>query len=131
MHKAKRLGISPAIEQPAQLPPPCPTSTRSTTEIQQINLHHQPAETDYKNNRRDSPATVRKTPAYFKQCLKTVMEDACLVSVGRLFHSFALRNEKNFCQYAGVFFGNLKSVAVFRRLRELQVEFLKKKLPMY
>ena len=97
MHKTNRIGISPAIEQPAQPPPPSPASIKSKTEIQKINLHHQPAETEHRNNGRDSTATARKIPANFKHCLKTVMEDACLVSAGRLFHSFAPRYEKHFC----------------------------------
>ena len=41
------------------------------------------------------------------------------------------RGEKHFCPLADVFVGSLKSVAVFRRLRELQAEFLVKRLRMY
>ena len=65
-----------------------------------------------------------KPPVHHKLSLKIYIEDACLVSAGRLFQSLAPRKEKHFCPFADVFFGSLKSVAVFRRLRELLVEFL-------
>ena len=80
-----------------------------------------------------APATRprEKPPVHHKRCLKVLIEDACLVSAGRLFQSLAPRKEKHFCPLADVFIGSLKSVAVFRRLRELQAEFLVKRLRMY
>ena len=56
---------------------------------------------------------------------------AVLDSAGRLFHSLAPRKEKHFCPFAEFFFGNLKSVSVFRRLREEQAEFLVNRLHRY
>ena len=67
----------------------------------------------------------------FIDFLKPFREDAVLDSAGRLFHSLAPRKEKHFCPFAEFFFGNLKSVSVFRRLREAHAEFLVKRLHMY
>ena len=58
-------------------------------------------------------------------------EDAVLDSAGRLFHSLASWKEKHFCPFADLFFGNLKSVSVFRMLREEHAEFLLKRLLKY
>ena len=63
--------------------------------------------------------------------LKSLREDAVLDSVGWLFHSLAPRKEKHFCPVADLFFGNLKSISVFRRLREEHAEFLVKRLHKY
>ena len=59
------------------------------------------------------------------------MEDAVLDSAGRLFHSLTPRKEKHFCPFAEFFFGNLKSVSVFQRLREEHAEFFVKRLHRY
>ena len=67
----------------------------------------------------------------FIDFLKPFREDAVLDSAGRLFHSLAPRKEKHFCPFAEFFFGNLKSVSVFRRLREEHAEFLVKRLHRY
>ena len=63
--------------------------------------------------------------------LKPPREDAVLDSAGRPFHSVAPWKEKHFCPLADLFFGNLKSVSVFRRLREEHAEFLVKRLHKY
>ena len=63
--------------------------------------------------------------------LKPFREDAVLDSIGRLFHSLAPPKEKHFCPFAEFFFGNLKSVSVFRRLREEEAEFLVNRLHRY
>ena len=63
--------------------------------------------------------------------LKLPKEDAVLDSAGRLFHSLAPRKEKHFCPFADLFFGNPKSVSVFRRMREEHAEFLVKRLHKY
>ena len=80
-----------------------------------------------------APATrpPEKPPVHHKRCLKLLIEDTCLVSAGRLFQSLAPRKEKHFCPFADVFIGSVKSVAVFRWLRELKAEFLVKRLCMY
>ena len=44
--------------------------------------------------------------------LKLPRKDAVLDSAGRLFHSLAPREEKHFCPFADLFFGNLKSVSL-------------------
>ena len=63
--------------------------------------------------------------------LKPFKEDNVLDSAGRLFQSLAPRKEKRFCPIAEFFFGNLKSVSVFRRLRKEHAEFLVKRLHRY
>ena len=63
--------------------------------------------------------------------LKPRREDAFLDSARRLFHNLAPRKEKYFCPFAELFFGNLKSVSVFRRLREEHAELLVKRLHKY
>ena len=63
--------------------------------------------------------------------LKLFREDAVFDSAGRLFHILAPRKEKHFCPLADLFFGNLKSVSVFRRLREEHAEFFVKRLHRY
>ena len=60
--------------------------------------------------------------------LKPLREDAVLDSAGRLFHSLAPRKEKHFCPFGDLFFGNLISVSVFRRLREEHTEFVGKEI---
>ena len=60
----------------------------------------------------------------FINFLKLSKEDAVFDSAGRLFHILAPRKEKHFCPLADLFFGNVKSVSVFRRLREEHAEFL-------
>ena len=40
---------------------------------------------------------LKKQSVHYKQCLKIVIEDACLVSAGRLSQSLAPRKEKHFC----------------------------------
>ena len=60
--------------------------------------------------------------------LKLPREDAVLDSAGRLFHNLAPRKEKHFCLFADLFFGDLKSVSVFQRLRDEHAEFLVKRL---
>ena len=52
-------------------------------------------------------------------------------TAGRLFHSLAPHKEKHLCPFADLFFGNLKSLAVFRRLREEYAEFSVKRLHKY
>ena len=49
--------------------------------------------------------------------VKLPKEDATLNSAGRVFHSLDPRKEKHFCPFTGYFFGNVKSVSVFRRLQ--------------
>ena len=63
--------------------------------------------------------------------LKPPREDAVLDSAGRLFHNLAPRKEKHVCPFADLFFGNLKSVSVFRRLREEHAEFFVKRIHKY
>ena len=58
--------------------------------------------------------------------LKALTEDACSVSVERVFQQFARLNEKHFCPLAELFKGNLKSVFVFRRLRAASTAVLVK-----
>ena len=48
-----------------------------------------------------------------------------------LFHILAPRYEKHFCPFADFFFGNLKSVSVFRRLWEEHAEFFVKRFHRY
>ena len=67
----------------------------------------------------------------FISFLKLFREDAVFDSAGRLFHILAPRKEKHFCPLADLFFGNLKSVSVFRRLREEHAEFFVKRLHRY
>ena len=64
----------------------------------------------------------------FISFLKLFREDAVFDSAGRLFHILAPRKEKHFCPLADLFFGNLKSVSVFWRLREEHAEFFVKRL---
>ena len=52
-------------------------------------------------------------------------------SGGRLFHILAPRYEKHFCPFADFFFGNRKSVWVFRRLWEEHADFFVKRLRRY
>ena len=61
--------------------------------------------------------------------LKPSREDAFLDSTGKLFHNLAPRKEKHFCPFTDLC--NLKSVSVFRRLREEHAEFFVKKLHKY
>ena len=78
--------------------------------------------------------TVLKRMENVQPCidvLKPPREDAFLDSAGRLFHNLAPRKEKHFCPFADLFFGNLKSVSVFRRLREEHAEFFVKRLHKY
>ena len=63
--------------------------------------------------------------------LKPPREDAFLDSAERLFHNLATQKEKHFCPFADLSFGNLKSVSVFRRLREEHAEFFMKRLHKY
>ena len=63
--------------------------------------------------------------------LKPFREDDALDSAGRLFRNLAPRKEKDVCPFAEFFFGNLKSVSVFRRLQKEHTEFLVKRLHRY
>ena len=58
--------------------------------------------------------------------LKASSVAACLASVERLFQIFDPQNEQHFCPVEELFKGSLKSVDVFRRLREMQSTFLVK-----
>ena len=50
-------------------------------------------------------------------------EAACLQLALRLFQSFAPLNEKDFLSFSVLFFGNLRSVDVLRKLYEVLSEF--------
>ena len=56
--------------------------------------------------------------------LKIQTKDVCFVSTGRPFQSLAPRNENDFWSFFD-FLGILKSVAVVRRVQELQTNFLR------
>ena len=113
---------SPATEQPGRPPSPHPTPpNRQQRHEKQVSVTNPAAIKHRKPGATASHPTVGKAPpAYCIFCLKTLTDGACLVSVGRLFQSFAPRYEKLFCPFADVFCGSLKSVFVLRRLRELR-----------
>ena len=67
------------------------------------------------NNLIEKKGDKKKREPYYCFALKTVREDACLVSSGRQFHDFTPLQEKHFCPLVVVFLGSCRSVLVFLR----------------